>query len=216
MRKPRILLADDHAIVVEGLQRLLAADFDLVGVARNGVEMVDACTALKPDLIVADLSMPLMNGVDALRKLRRQGDDTTVVFLSMHPDVTSATRALEAGASGYVLKHAASDELVAAIRDALAGRTFVSPSLRTPALEERLLSGPGQTRGVELTPRQTEVLQLLAEGKSAKEIGAILNISPRTAETHKYKMMDDLGLATTAELVRYGIRHGLVSGEPTP
>jgi len=117
---------------VEGLQRLLAADFDLVGVARNGVEMVDACLALRPDLIVADLSMPLMNGLEALRKLRRQRDMTSVVFLSMHPDVTSATRALEAGASGYVLKHAASDELVAAIRDALAGRTFVSPSLRPP------------------------------------------------------------------------------------
>lgn len=216
MAKPRILLADDHAIVVEGLQRLLAADFDLVGVARNGVEMVDACVALQPDLIVADLSMPLMNGLEALRKLRRQGNQTTVVFLSMHPDVTSATRALEAGASGYVLKHAASDELVAAIRDALAGKTFVSPALRTPALEERLLAGPGQTRVLELTPRQMEVLQLLAEGKSAKEIGAILSISPRTAETHKYKMMDDLGLATTAELVQYAIRHGLVSAEPTP
>lgn len=216
MRKARILLADDHAIVVEGLQRLLAAEFDLVGVARNGVEMVSACTALRPDLIVADLSMPLMNGLEALRKLRRQGDDTTVVFLSMHPDVTSATRVLEAGASGYVLKHAASDELISAIREALAGRTFVSPALRTPAVEERLLNSPGQTRVIELTPRQKEVLQLLAEGKSAKEIGAILNISPRTAETHKYKMMDDLGIATTAELVRYGIRHGLVSLEPPP
>lgn len=216
MAKPRILLADDHAIVVEGLQRLLAAEFELVGIARNGVEMVDTCLALRPDLVVADLSMPLMNGLEALRKLRRQGDKTVVVFLSMHPDVTSATRVLEAGASGYVLKHAASDELVSAIRAALAGRTFVSPALRTPALEERLLAGPGQTRELQLTPRQKEVLQLLAQGKSAKEIGAILNISPRTAETHKYKMMDDLGLATTAELVQYAIRHGLVSVERTP
>ena len=115
-----------------------------------------------------------------------------------------------------MLKHAASDELVAAIRDALAGRLFVSPSLRTPAVEERLLPGRERTRGLELTPRQTEVLQLLAEGKSAKEIGAILGISPRTAETHKYKMMDDLGLATTAELVQYAIRQGLVAADPTP
>ncbi len=216
MAKPRILIADDHGIVVEGLQRLLAIDFDLVGVARNGVEMVEQCTALKPALVVADLSMPLMNGVDALRKLRRQGDQTRVVFLSMHADVTSATRALEAGASGYVLKHAASDELVTAIRDALAGRVFISPSLRTPAVEERLLGGPDAARGLELTPRQKEVLQLLAEGKSAKEIGAILGISPRTAETHKYKMMDDLGLPTTAELVQYAIRHGLVSADRAP
>lgn len=211
MAKPRILLADDHAIVVEGLQRLLAGEFELVGVARNGMEMIELALAGKPDLIVADVSMPLVNGIDAVRRLRREGCQSKVVFLTMHPDATYATRGLEAGASGYVLKHAASDELVEAIREALAGRTFVSPSLRTPALEEHLVRGEGHPRSVELTPRQREVLQLLAEGRSAKEIGAILGISPRTAETHKYKMMDDLGLATTAELVQYAIRHGLVT-----
>lgn len=213
MRKPRILLADDHAIVLEGLQRLLADEFELVGVAHNGMEMVDRCLALSPDLVVADVSMPLMTGIDALKKLRRQGSQVRAVFLSMHPDVTAATRALEAGAMGYVLKHSASDELVTAIREALVGRTFVSPSLRTPAVEERLVAaGGGPARGIELTPRQQEVLQLLAAGKSAKEIGALLGISPRTAETHKYKMMDDLGLATTAELIQYAIRHGLAGG----
>ena len=211
MPRPRILLADDHAIVVEGLQRLLAPAFDLVGVAQNGVEMVDVCVATKPDVIVADVSMPLLNGIDALRRLRRQKDQTPVVFLTMHPDVTSATRALEAGAAGYVLKHSASDELVTAIREAVAGRVFVSPALRSPAVEERLVKGPGKTTAVELTPRQQEVLQLLAQGKSAKEIGAILGMSPRTVETHKYKVMDDLGLSTTAELVHYAIRHGLVT-----
>ncbi|MGE3178667.1 MAG: response regulator [Vicinamibacterales bacterium] len=210
MKRPRILLADDHAIVVEGLQRLLARDFDLVGIADNGVAMIEACRTTRPDLIVADVSMPLLNGIDALRRLRRNGDTTPVVFLTMHPDVTSATRAIESGALGYVVKHSASDELVLAIREALAGRTFVSPSLRSPALEERLVHG--EATSLELTDRQREVLQLLAQGKSAKEIGAILGISPRTAETHKYKMMDDLGLSTTAELVRYAIRHGLVSG----
>jgi DNA-binding NarL/FixJ family response regulator len=215
-RRPKVLLADDHAIVLEGLQRLLAPEFELVGVAHNGIEMVETCAATRPDIVVADVSMPLLNGVDALRKMRRQGDTTRVVFLTMHPDVTSATRALEAGASGYVLKHAASDELVTAIREALAGRSFVSPALRSPAVEERLIRGQGKTTGIELTPRQQEVLQLLAEGKSAKEIGSILGISPRTAETHKYKMMDDLGLATTAELVHYAVRHGLVSIEKAP
>lgn len=214
MTKPRIVIADDHAIVVEGLQRLLAPDFDVIGVARNGVEMVELCALLRPTLVVADLAMPLMSGVDALRRLRRQGDQTRVVFLSMHADVTSATRAIEAGASGYVLKHAASDELLTAIREALAGRTFVSPSLRTPALDEQILGG--RPRSLELTPRQREVLHLLAEGKSAKQIGAILGISSRTAETHKYKIMDDLGLATTAELVQYAIRHGLVPSDPAP
>jgi len=214
--KPKILLADDHAIVLEGLQRLLEPEFALVGMVQNGLQLVEACATTQPDVIVADISMPVLNGIDALRRLRRQGDSTPVVFLTMHPDVTSATRALEAGAAGYVLKHAASDELVAAIRDALAGRTFVSPTLRTPAMDERLVRGPGKATGIELTPRQQEVLQLIAEGKSAREIGLILNISPRTAETHKYKMMDDLGLSTTAELVHYAIRHGLVAIEKAP
>jgi len=215
MPKPRVLLADDHAIVVEGLQRLLNTEFTLAGVATNGIELVEMCGSLKPQVIVADLTMPMMNGLDALRRLRRQGDQTPVVFLTMHADVTSATRALEAGASGYVLKHAASDELVHAIRDALAGRTFVSPALRSPAVDDQLIRGKGTT-AIELTPRQLEVLQLLVEGRSAKEIGAVLGISHRTAETHKYKMMDDLGLATTAELVQYAIRHGLVAVERAP
>jgi len=211
MKRPRILLADDHAIVIEGLRRLLGADFDLVGVARNGLEMVELGKTHAPDLVVADVSMPLVNGIDALRRLRREGCTARVVFLTMHPDATFATRALEAGASGYVLKHAASDELVEAIREALAGRTFVSPALRGGAVEDHIARGEGQSgKSVELTPRQREVLQLLAEGRSAREIGLILGISPRTAETHKYKMMDDLGLETTAELVRYAIRHGLV------
>ncbi len=214
--RPRVLLADDHAIVVEGLRMLLAADFELVGVAHTGLEMVETCAATKPDVVVADVSMPVMNGIDALRRMRRQGDATRVVFLTMHADVTSATRALEAGASGYVLKHAASDELVTAIRDALAGRTFVSAALRSPAVEERLVREPGKSLRVELTPRQQEVLQLLAEGRSAKQIGAILGISPRTAETHKYTMMDALGIGTTAELVQYAIRHGLVAVDRAP
>ncbi len=134
-------------------------------------------------------------------------------MLTMHPDQTYASRALEAGVTGYVLKHAASDELVAAIREALKGRIYISPVLRTPALEEMLASPRAHTKPAsELTPRQREVLQLVAEGKSAKEIATILNISPRTAEVHKYKIMDELGLRTSAELVQYAIRHGLVAG----
>lgn len=215
MKKPTVLLADDHKIVVEGLQSLLAPDFDLIGTAANGLELVEKAGQLRPDLIIADISMPLLNGIDALHQLKTRQPGVKVIFLTMHPDVTYLSRALEAGASGYVLKHAASDELITALRSALNGEVFVSPEVRPDSVVELL----NQTRRhlkqtVELTPRQRQVLQLLAEGKSAKEIGEILDISARTVETHKYKMMDDLGLKTTAQLVQYAIKHGLISGMP--
>jgi DNA-binding NarL/FixJ family response regulator len=212
MAKPRIILADDHRIVLEGLRSLLADEFDLVATAGNGRELVDLCRTLKPDLVVADVSMPQLNGIEAVHQLRKLGSTTRVVFLTMHPDITYATQGLSAGALGYVLKHAASDELVTAIREALAGRIYISPALRTPAFEElRASGGSNARREIALTSRQREVLQLLAEGRSAKEIAAILDISSRTVETHKYKIMDDLGVRTTAELVQYAVRHGLVS-----
>lgn len=212
LTKPKLLLADDHKIVLDGLSRLLETDFLLAGTASNGMELVSQARALAPDVIVADISMPLLNGIDALRRLREEGITAKVVFLTMHPDVTYLSRAFEAGASGYVLKHAAADELVSAIRVAMGGGRYVSPELRHPSVEEFLdeTSRHGKST-IELTPRQREVLQLLAEGKSAKEIGAILDISPRTVETHKYKMMDDLGCKTTAHLVHHAIRLGLVT-----
>jgi DNA-binding NarL/FixJ family response regulator len=208
----RILLADDHQIVVDGLKSLLAGEFELCDAVGDGRQLVERAIELQPDVIVADISMPLLNGIDAVKKLREEGVAAKVVFLTMHPDVTYLSRALEAGASAYVLKHAASDELVTAIRTALRGGTFVSPQLRTASVDEFL----DQTRRhaketIELTPRQREVLQLLAEGKSAKEIGAVLDISPRTVETHKYKMMDDLGVKSTAQLVQHAIKLGLVA-----
>ncbi|HYI97048.1 MAG TPA: response regulator transcription factor [Bryobacteraceae bacterium] len=210
--KPRVLLADDHKIVLEGLRGLLGDQFDLVGFATNGRELITQAAALRPDVIVADISMPLLNGIEAVRKLLEDDKHVKVVFLTMHPDQTYASRALEAGASAYVLKHSASDELVAAIHEVLRGGKFVSESLKNEALSELL----NQTRRhlketIELTGRQREVLQLLVEGKSAKEIAAVLNISPRTVETHKYQMMDDLGVKTSAQLVQYAIRHGLAS-----
>lgn len=213
MKKPRVLLADDHKIVLEGLRSLLSDDFELIGAAVNGRELTEMALRLTPDVIVADISMPLLNGIDAVIQLRSQDCAAKVVFLTMHPDQTYATRALEAGASGYVLKHAASDELVSAIREAMRGGTYISAALRNPALEEAVShAGPNAKTVLELTARQREVLQLVAEGKSAKEIAHILNISPRTAETHKYKIMDDLGLKSSAELVQYAIRHGLITG----
>lgn len=210
--KPTVLLADDHKIVLDGLRSLLTGQFELAGTATNGIELLEQARALRPDVVVADISMPLLNGIDALRRMKEEGLPSKVVFLTMHPDVTYLTRALEAGASGYVLKHAASDELINAIRAALKGELFVSPELRHASVNELLDEGRRHVkRAIELTPRQRQVLQLLAEGKSAKEAGAILDISARTVETHKYKMMDDLGVKTTAELVQHAIRLGLVA-----
>ena len=206
--KPRILLADDHKIVLDGLNVLLSPEFDIVATAADGRQLVEKALALRPDVIVADISMPLLNGIEAARQLPK----SKFVFLTMHPDPSYLLRALEAGALAYVLKHAASEELVTAIRQALAGQSYISPGLRTPAIDEMLDETRVHLRhSLELTPRQREVLQLIAEGKSAKEIGGILNISPRTVETHKYKMMDDLGVKTSAELIQHAIRQGLVS-----
>ena len=213
MKKPRVILADDHKIVLEGLRGLLRDEFELIGEASNGQELVDLVLRLSPDVVVADVSMPLLNGIEATRKLREAGSTAKVVMLTMHPDVVYATRALEAGASGYVLKHAASDELVEAVRTALRGGAYLSPQVRNPAVMELLDGTRRHVKGtIELTGRQREVLQLLAEGKSAKEIGGLLGISARTVETHKYRMMDDLGLKTSAELVQYAIRMGVTGG----
>jgi DNA-binding NarL/FixJ family response regulator len=212
MGKPRLLLADDHRIVLEGLRTLLEPDFELVGAATNGMELVEMARQTQPHVIVADISMPLLNGIDAVRKLREESVDAKIVFLTMHSDAVFAGRALEAGANGYVLKHAAPDELITAIRDALRGQIYISTALRSPAIDELLDSTRRHVKEtIELTSRQRDVLQLLAEGKSAKEIGVLLDISSRTVETHKYKMMDDLGVKTSAQLVQYAIKHGLVS-----
>lgn len=213
MKRPRVILADDHKIVLEGLRGLLCNEFELIGEAANGQELVELVLRLSPDVVVADVSMPLLNGIEAARKLREAGSTAKVVMLTMHPDVVYATRALEAGASGYVLKHSASDELVEAVQTALRGGTYLSPQVRNPAVMELLDETRRRVKGaIELTGRQREVLQLLAEGKSAKEIGGLLGISARTVETHKYRMMDDLGLKTSAELVQYAIRMGVAGG----
>jgi DNA-binding NarL/FixJ family response regulator len=212
MKKPRVLLADDHKIVLEGLRGLLEEHFELAGWVTNGRDLVSEAERLQPDAIVADISMPLLNGIEAAQQVRQKGLAAKIVFLTMHPDATYATRAFEAGASGYVLKHSASDELVTAIQEALRGGRYISRGLESRGLAEIAMPGSTRTKTViELTARQREVLHLVAEGKSAKEIAAILNISPRTAEAHKYKIMDELGVKTSAELVQYAIRHGLLA-----
>ena len=209
--RPRVLLADDHLLVAEALKSLLTPEFDLVGVVEDGRELVEAARTLRPDVIVADVTMPHLNGIDALVRLRQGGDPVPVVFLTMHRDVTFARRALEAGASGFVLKHSAPAELLTAIRAALQGRTYLTPLLAGEVLEA-IKQGRDQADDpvASITPRQREVLQLLVEGLSAKEIASSLSLSVRTVEFHKYQMMETLGIRTNAELIRFAIKHGLV------
>ena len=210
-RRPRVLLADDHLLVAEALRSLLTPEFDLVGVVEDGRALVEAAGRLQPDVIVADITMPRLNGIDALAQLRQNGDQVPVVFLTMHRDATFARRALEAGASGFVLKHSASVELIAALHAALEGKTYLTPQL-ADEVRDAMKQGPEQARDpiAALTPRQREVLQLLAEGRSAKQIASSLSISTRTVEFHKYQMMETLGLRTNAELIHFAIKNGLV------
>ena len=212
MKKPRILLADDHKIMVEGLRTMLEPEFELVGTAENGRELMESANALRPDVIVADISMPMLNGIEAVRKIKKTDSGVKIVFLTMHPDVSYAAEAFEAGASGYVLKHSAPAELVTAIHEVLKGRTYVTPMIAGELMKTyRDGSHKLNEALTKLTTRQREVLQLLAEGNSAKQVAGVLNISTRTVEFHKYKMMEELGIKTSAELVQYAIKHGIVS-----
>jgi DNA-binding NarL/FixJ family response regulator len=210
--RPRVLLADDHRVVSEGLKRLLEDDFELVGVVEDGRALVAAAKKLKPDVIVADITMPHLNGIDAMAQLKKDNVHTKVVFLTMHQDPAYARRALEAGAVGFVVKHSASDELVMAVKAALKGQTFITPALASEVLRQAQ-QGPRESDDPArlLTPRQREILQLLAEGRSAKEIAATLAISPRTVEFHKYQMMETHGLHGTAELIHFAIKHGIAA-----
>jgi DNA-binding NarL/FixJ family response regulator len=212
MKKPRVLLADDHRILAEGVRGLLEPEFELVGIVADGRELVEAAMELRPDVIVADISMPSLNGIDAAAQIRQAGVSSRVVFLTMQRDVSYARRAMEAGAYGYVLKHSAHDELVKAIREALLGQTYVSPLIAGELLRSYREEGPRPPDAApRLTPRQREVLQLSAEGRSAKQVASLLHISARTAEFHRASVMKVLGVMTAAELVQYAIRNGLIS-----
>jgi DNA-binding NarL/FixJ family response regulator len=212
MKKPRVLLADDHRILAEGVRGLLEPEFELVGIVSDGRELVEAAIKLRPDVVVADISMPSLNGIDAVVQIRQAKVSCCVVFLTMQLDVSYARRAMEAGASGYVLKHSAVDELVKAIREALRGQTYVSPLIAGELLRSyrEAVRQPTEVVG-RLTSRQREVLQLSAEGRSAKEIANVLQISTRTAEFHRARTMKVLGVRTTAELVQYAIQTGIIS-----
>jgi DNA-binding NarL/FixJ family response regulator len=210
VNRPRVLLADDHFVVAEGLRSLLTPHFDVVGIVSDGRDLVAAARTLDPDVVVLDVSMPSLNGIEAARQMRAAGSRAKVVFLTMHREVTYAARAMEAGASGFLLKHSAASELVRAIQEALKGGTYVTPQIAGNLLDSLRHGTPASAEASDkLTPRQREVLQLVAEGRSAKEIAAALGISRRTAEFHKARLMETLGVQNTAELIQYAIRTGV-------
>jgi DNA-binding NarL/FixJ family response regulator len=212
MKRPRVLLADDHRMVAEGLRSLLSEEFDLVGVVEDGRAMVAAARDLRPDVIVADITMPHLNGIEALPRLKADNPDVKIVFLTMHQNAAYARRALEAGALGFVVKHSAPTELVIAVHAALRGNTFVTPALAGEVFQQAQRQPRDRIAGSEsLTSRQREILLLLAEGRSAKEIAVTLAISARTVEFHKYRMMEAHDLHSSAELIHFAIKHGIVT-----
>ncbi len=208
MKRPRVLLADDHTLVLEGLRRLLEDECDLVGAVEDGHALLDAAARLHPDLILLDISMPLLNGLEAARRLRTLVPDSRIIFLTMHADPTYATEAFQAGGAGYLLKRSAASELSAAISTVLDGRIYLTPLITRDALPSVGPTPIPQHLG-ELTSRQREVLQLVAEGHAAKDIAGRLGISVKTVEFHKTRIMDRLGLRTASELTKYAVAHGV-------
>lgn len=210
-RRGSVLLADDHAIVRDGISKLLTDfGFQVVGAVGDGQALMDAARQLEPDVIVTDISMPgPVSGLDAVAQLRAEGSRSKVIVLTMHHDAELAAHATRAGASGYLIKHAAGEELVTAIEQVLQGMVYLASAV-TKDLLERLAAGPALPAATHLTPRQREVLRLIADGLRMKEIASTLGLSTRTVETHKYEMMRTLGVDSTAGLVRYALEQGLI------
>jgi DNA-binding NarL/FixJ family response regulator len=206
-----VLLADDHSIVIDGLRHLLEPDFTVVGAVADGRALVVATRELKPEVVVADVSMPILNGIEATRQIRQTDQHVKIVFFTMHSDVVYAAEAFQAGGSGYVLKSSPGTEIVTAIREALAGRMYVTSAVDRRSLVTQIQRDGSSRPGVgHLSLRQREVLQMVAEGQSTKQIADSLGISSRTVEFHRYQTMKSLGLHTIAELVQYAIRHHFI------
>ncbi len=206
----RVLLADDHTLLLEAFEKLLEPDFSVVGAVSDGRALLSAAAQLKPDVIVLDISMPLLNGLDAARQIKQTMPGVKLVFLTMNENPDLASEAFRVGASGYLLKTSAASELTKAIEEALCGRSYVTPLITRGMVESFIGRSGDQRDGAKLTPRQREVLQLLAEGHSMKEAAKILDVTPRTVAFHKYRMMEQLHLKTNADLIQLAIREGMV------
>jgi DNA-binding NarL/FixJ family response regulator len=212
MKKVTVLLADDHSLVLTGIRRLLESSFEVVGAVEDGRRLVEAALRLRPDVVVLDIGMPILNGIDAAREIKESLPATKLIFISMHSNAIYVRKAVEAGAAAYVLKSGAAEELLKAIAVARGGGTYFSPGFGFKVLDslkgERLDSS---RHVVVLTRRQRQILQLIAEGKQNKEIAALLNVSVKTIEFHRSRLMTILGVHTIAELTRYALQDGLVS-----
>jgi DNA-binding NarL/FixJ family response regulator len=209
MSKPRVIIADDHTMLVEAFEKLLAPECDVVAKVADGRALLTAVNELKPDVVVLDLSMPLLNGLDAARQIKQSHPSVRLVFVTMNEDPDLAAQAFRIGGAAYLLKRSAGSELLTAIREAMRHRSYVTP-LVTEGMLGSLMHAQSEPSTPQLTARQREVLQLLAEGKSMKEVASILNVAPRTVAFHKYRMMEQLKIRTNAELIQYAIRHHVI------
>lgn len=209
MPKPRILVADDHALVIEGFRRILQEHYALVGTAGDGHALLAAAKTVQPDIVILDISMPLLNGIETAEQMKKICPTAKIIIVTMHAGADYVRAAFEAGASAYVLKGSAVDELDQAIRAVLGGHSYITPLITKEMVDVYLSTTSEKPRG--LTPRQREVLQFLAEGRTAKEIANFLNITPRTVEFHKGQILEHLQLKTTADLIKYALTHGIVN-----
>jgi DNA-binding NarL/FixJ family response regulator len=211
MKRIRILLADDHTLFCSLLRDLLEPEYEIVGSVSDGQELLKAALSLRPDVVLADIGMPSLNGLDAGRRLKRANPSVKLIYLTMNNNVEYAREALQAGASAFVLKNVLSSELLKAIRDALRGVSYVAPEIRQAMAETFIRDPKAVSRPQHLTDRQREVLQMLAEGRSLGEIAGLLRISYRTVRFHKLKIMEELGISKNTELVKYAMKHGMIS-----
>jgi DNA-binding NarL/FixJ family response regulator len=206
MALPRVVLADDHTILVEAFRKLLESHCEVVGTVADGRALLESAAQLNPDVIVVDIGMPLMNGLEAGLRLRQQMPRVKLIFLTMNEDPDLATEAMRSGASGYLLKSSAAAELIRAIQLAVKGKSYVTPQIAR-GMQQVFVNNPRPRRSAKtLTPRQREVVGLLAEGKSMKEVASVLNVTPRTVAFHKYRVMRELNLKTNAELIQFAIK----------
>jgi len=210
LHRARLLIADDHTLLAEACKSLLEPEFEVVGIADNGRTLLRLACDLKPEVVVLDIAMPQLNGLDAGDQIRRLFPATKLVYLTMNMSPEVAAEAFRRGASGYIVKSSAAEELVRAIRRALKSESYLSPLITKETVEFLLRSGDSSAEEKRITRRQSEVLQLLAEGMSMKEIAGVLNLKPGTVAFHKYRIMESLGLKTNAELLQYAIKHHLI------